>query len=194
MWYYDDLQFEQSHNSGLNTDVIISFKLPKKVPDESFFKLFKQNVSSNKRLQFCEIVCGNTSNICNTKETRHKFYVRFKRCWCADYLEDFLKYIRVEIVHTLDILEKPNMKEYFLRFLYQNEILEEFKKNLNIYKKGNISLDEHISYYLGMEKYKYIISDAFIWKNTTEGYKFWEVFNNIWIQELNQKEQEGELL
>lgn len=79
----------------------------------------------------------------------------------------------------------------FIYFLKINNIYESYIYNL---KKDNITYPNNL---LDLYKYTdeaYFVAKGFIWRNTKEGYEYWEIINNEWISKKNKIEYNKEVL
>ena len=76
------------------------------------------------------------------------------------------------------------MKKKFYRFLYENDALIEWKRNIKDPKcTASIkSLRTYFNHYYDVNW----ITLAFLWDNSPEGFSFWDKLNDKWRKEINK--------
>lgn len=79
----------------------------------------------------------------------------------------------------------------FIFFLKKNDIYDAYLYNL---KKDKITYPNN---FIELYKYTneaYYVAKGFIWYNTKEGYEYWEIINNKWLNVKNKIEYNEEVL
>ena len=80
-------------------------------------------------------------------------------------------------------------KNLVIEFLNEQNILKPFEENLIKYKE--LSLVEYIfDFYNENPSMDYFILASFYWRNTKEGYCFWEIINDNYFAFLANREKE----
>lgn len=79
-------------------------------------------------------------------------------------------------------------KDLIIEFLNKQNILKPFEENLIKYKE--LSLDKYIlDFYKKNPSMNDFILASFYWRNTKEGYDFWEIINDNYFAFLANREK-----
>ena len=81
----------------------------------------------------------------------------------------------------LRIVEKHKYLYIFVYFLIKNNAYKAYTSNLRHHTIESIYLT-----YNGL----YLISEAFIWDDTNEGFEYWSKLNNSWINSISSLSKE----
>ena len=83
-------------------------------------------------------------------------------------------------------MDLNNSIAVFMQFLSENAAINQFVSNFN--SSADITLSSYInSKYKSKEDFKSLISSAFGWDNTPEGFNYWAKLSRQWHTHVNTK-------